>query len=197
VTDPIPSTRATAKALFLDRDGVINVDRDYVHRVEDFAFVDGIFDLCRAAQRDGCTIVVITNQAGVARGKFTEDDLARVTRFMLDTFAREGVTIAQVYCCVFHPEAPLERYRADSFDRKPNPGMLLRARDELAIDLAASALIGDRLTDIEAGRRAGVGRLCFLQGVTRDVDVRADDPALTGVIVVRSLAEAAARLNLR
>lgn len=190
-----PST--TPKALFLDRDGVINVDRDYVSRIEEFEFVDGIFDLCRAAQRDGYTLVVITNQAGIARGYFTEADLATLTRWMIDAFARERVTIAKVYACIYHPEAPIERYRVDSFDRKPNPGMLLRARDELSIDLASSALIGDRLTDIEAGRRAGVGRLCYLQGTMRDVGLPGDDPALDGVIVCRSLADAAARLNFR
>jgi D-glycero-D-manno-heptose 1,7-bisphosphate phosphatase len=185
------------KALFLDRDGVINVDRDYVYRIEDFEFIDGIFDLCRAARGQGFELVVITNQAGIARGYFTEDDFAHVTRWMIDAFAREQVTIAKVYNCPFHPDAPIARYRADSFDRKPNPGMLLRAREELSLDLASSVLIGDRLTDIEAGRRAGVGRLCYVQGTMRDVGVLIDDPALDGVVICRSLDEASTRLNFR
>jgi D-glycero-D-manno-heptose 1,7-bisphosphate phosphatase len=194
----VTQTTQTAKALFLDRDGVINVDHDYVYRVEDFEFVDGIFDLCRAAQRQGFELVVITNQAGIARGYFSEAEFAHLTRWMIDAFAREQVRIAKVYNCPYHPEATVERYRVDSFDRKPNPGMLLRAREELSLDLASSTLIGDRLTDIEAGRRAGVGRLCYLQGTTmRDVGLAEDDPALAGVIVCGSLAEASARLNFR
>jgi D-glycero-D-manno-heptose 1,7-bisphosphate phosphatase len=152
----------TRKALFLDRDGVVNVERDYVHKADDFTFVDGIFDLCRAAARDGFEIVVITNQSGIGRGLYTEEDFAHVTSWMIEKFASEGIAIAKVYHCPYHPEAAIERYRCESFDRKPNPGMLLRARDELALDLTRSILIGDRLTDIEAGRRAGVPSLWLL-----------------------------------
>jgi D-glycero-D-manno-heptose 1,7-bisphosphate phosphatase len=183
-------TTADSKAVFLDRDGIINVEHDYVHRIEDFTFLDGIFDFCRTAARKRFQLVVATNQAGIARGYYTEEDFERLTSWMIDAFAREGITMAKVYGCPFHPDASIERYRADSFDRKPNPGMLLRARDELSLDLAASVLVGDRLTDIEAGRRAGVGRLCLLASPRADLN----DPSLRDVLVCRSLDEAAARL---
>jgi D-glycero-D-manno-heptose 1,7-bisphosphate phosphatase len=184
----------THKALFLDRDGIVNVERDYVHKAEDFTFVDGIFDLCRAAQRDGCQLVIITNQAGIGRGLYTENDFAIVTAWMTAAFADQGVTLAKVYYCPFHPEATIDRYRRDHDDRKPRPGMILRARDELDLDLSQSLLIGDRLTDIEAGRRAGIPRLCLMPHKSAEAAVAAHDDSLRGVIVVRSLPEARAAL---
>lgn len=146
------------RALFLDRDGVVNEDRGYVHRREDFVFMDGIFDLCRLALAHGHEIFIITNQAGIARGYYTEDDFHELTRWMLTVFANEGAPIRKVYYCPYHPTAGIGRYRVDAECRKPRPGMILAARDEFGLDLAASTLIGDRETDIEAGTRAGVGR---------------------------------------
>jgi D-glycero-D-manno-heptose 1,7-bisphosphate phosphatase len=144
------------KALFLDRDGVINVDRNYVFRIEDFEFVPGIFELCRAAQDTGLVTIVITNQAGIARGYYSEDDFRRITSWMLDQFRLRGILIGHVYHCPFHPTAGIGEYRRESFDRKPNPGMILKARDDFALDLASSVLIGDKDSDLEAGRAAGV-----------------------------------------
>jgi D-glycero-D-manno-heptose 1,7-bisphosphate phosphatase len=178
------------RALFLDRDGVINVDRHYVHRVEDFEFVPGIFDLCAHAQAAGYRLVVVTNQAGIARGYYTEADFQSLTRWMLDTFARRSVVIDRVYHCPHHPTAGLGAYRRESFDRKPNPGMLLRARDELGLDLARSAFVGDKESDMEAGRRAGVGRLIKLADASDAAVPPADD-----VTIVTSLEAAAALLG--
>jgi D-glycero-D-manno-heptose 1,7-bisphosphate phosphatase len=154
-----PSRR---KALFLDRDGVINVDRHYVHRVEYFAFLPGIFDLCAAAMERGYLIVVVTNQAGIGRGYYTEADFERLTEWMAGTFRHRGVAIARVYHCPYHPTAGVGEYRRDSFDRKPHPGMLQRARDDLNLDLTGSVLIGDKDSDMAAGLAAGVGRLVKL-----------------------------------
>jgi D-glycero-D-manno-heptose 1,7-bisphosphate phosphatase len=150
------------KALFLDRDGVINVDRHHVHRIEDFEFLPGIFELCAAAVERGYMLVVVTNQAGIGRGYYTEADFQRLTAWMLDAFRQRGITIARVYHCPYHPTAGIGEYRRESFDRKPNPGMLLKARDELSLDLAGSVLIGDKDSDMAAGRAAGVGRLIKL-----------------------------------
>jgi D-glycero-D-manno-heptose 1,7-bisphosphate phosphatase len=178
------------RALFLDRDGVINVDRHYVHRVEDFEFESGIFELCAHAQAAGYRLVVVTNQAGIARGYYTEADFQSLTQWMLDTFARRGIVIDRVYHCPYHPTAGLGDYRRESFDRKPNPGMLLRARDELGLDLARSAFVGDKESDMEAGRRAGVGRLIKLADASEAAVPLADD-----VTIVTSLAAAAALLG--
>jgi len=144
-------------ALFLDRDGVINVDRAYVHRVEDFEFIDGIFDLCREAKLRDYLIFVVTNQAGIARGYYTEGDFQRLTQWMCDQFVAAGAFIDKVYFCPFHAEHGVGKYRIDSPLRKPAPGMILQAAHEYDVDLSRSVLVGDMDTDIEAGVAAGVG----------------------------------------
>ena len=148
---------AARKALFLDRDGVINVEKNYVHRIADFEFMPGIFDLCTQAQALGYCLVVITNQAGIARGYYSEADYQRLTEWMLGEFRAHGITIDRVYHCPYHPTEGVGAYRRDSFHRKPNPGMILDARDALGLDLSCSVLVGDKDSDIEAGRAAGVG----------------------------------------
>lgn len=168
-------------ALFLDRDGVINVEKNYVHRIEDFEFLDGIFDLCRAAAERNMPIVVVTNQAGIGRGYYSEAQFLTLTDWMQARFEEERAPVAAVYCCPYHPEHGLGAYRKESFDRKPNPGMLLRARDELGLDLGRSILIGDKSSDIAAAKAAGVG-LTVLLGA--DVENAAPDR------VVASLKEA-------
>lgn len=168
---------AQHKAVFLDRDGVINEDRGYVGRVEDFCFIEGVFEACRALNRQGFKLIVATNQSGIGRGYFTERDFQTLNRWMLDRFDEAGVCISGVYYCPDHPEHGVGRYRRDSPYRKPNPQMLLDAALEHDIDLTGSWLVGDKLSDIQAGRTAGVGR-CFL--IT-------DDPAPAGVAGYPSL----------
>ena len=144
-------------ALFLDRDGVINVDRAYVYRPEDFEFIDGIFDLCRRARQQDYLIFVITNQAGIARGLYTEDDFLSLTQWMCEAFASAGAAIDKVYFCPFHAEHGIGKYKLDSPFRKPAPGMILQAAQEFNVDLARSVLVGDMETDIQAGVAAGIG----------------------------------------
>ena len=153
---------AQKRALFLDRDGVINLDREYVYRRADFTFQQGIFELCRAAQELGYLLIVVTNQAGIARGYYTEADFAELTSWMTGEFAARELRIARVYYCPFHPTDGIGVYRQDSPDRKPKPGMLYRARTDFDLALAASVLIGDRASDIEAARAAGVGTRIWL-----------------------------------
>jgi len=144
-------------ALFLDRDGVVNVERHYVYRIEDFDFVEGIFDLCRCAAQRGLPIVIVTNQAGIGRGLYSEKQFNTLTTWMCQRFKQEGITVTAVYHCPYHPEHGVGHYRRESPDRKPSPGMLLRARDDWDIDLARSVMVGDRLTDMFAAQAAGVG----------------------------------------
>ena len=144
------------KAIFLDRDGVINVEKNYVHRVEDFEFIKGIFELCALVQRLNFRIIIITNQAGIGRGYYTIDDFDRLTKWMLAQFKARGICIAKVYYCPYHPTSGVGEYRKDSFERKPNPGMILDAKREFDLDLSKSILIVDKDSDIEAGRAAGV-----------------------------------------
>jgi len=144
-------------ALFLDRDGVINVDRHYVWRIEDFEFMPGIFELVEAAVQGGLLPIVVTNQAGIGRGYYAEEDFRRLDDWMHAQFRERGAAIARTYHCPYHPTEGIGRYRRASFDRKPNPGMILRAKVDFDLDLAQSVLIGDKVSDIDAGRRAGVG----------------------------------------
>ncbi len=156
------SMSASHRALFLDRDGVINEEKNYVFRVEDFEFIPGIFELCAAAQRLGFKLVVITNQAGIGRGYYTEADYHHLNEWMLEQFRANGIVIDRVYHCPYHPTAGIGAYRRQSFDRKPNPGMILKARDDFDLDLSQCVLIGDKDSDIEAGRAAGAGYLVKL-----------------------------------
>ncbi len=144
-------------ALFLDRDGVINIDHGYVYKKENFEFIEGIFELCRTAKRLGYLIFVITNQAGIGRGYYTEQDFLNLTDWMCGVFNENGVFIDKVYFCPSHPEHGLGRYKIDSPYRKPGPGMFLQAAEEFGIDLIRTVLVGDKETDMQAGIAAGVG----------------------------------------
>ena len=180
------------RALFLDRDGVINVNHGYVHRREDFEFLPGIFDLVRSARQRGLLPVVVTNQAGIARGYYDEAAFHALTDWMRQRFADEGAPLERVYFCPYHPTAGIGRYRAESADRKPAPGMLLRARDELGLDLPGSVLLGDKTSDILAGRAAGVGHNLLLRAAA-DPEDPAAPPADT--VVVASLDDARAHIE--
>lgn len=150
-------------ALFLDRDGVINVDHGYVHREADFEFVDSIFPLVAAANGAGYAVIVVTNQAGIGRGYYSEADFHALTEWMCARFLANGASIDAVYFCPDHPQHGIGRFKRQSDCRKPAPGMLLQAERDHTLDLARSVLIGDKPSDIEAGRRAGVGTLLYLR----------------------------------
>jgi len=145
------------RALFLDRDGVININHGYVNRQEDFNFIEGIFDVARAAASQRLQLVVITNQAGIARGFYSEQQFHELTQWMCDQFLLQGAPIAKVYYSPFHPTEGIGKYKNDDLSRKPHPGMILQAQRELNLDLERSILIGDKASDIQAGISAGVG----------------------------------------
>lgn len=149
-------------ALFLDRDGIVNEEVHFCHRIEDLRFRDGIFDLVRAAHAAGRLVVVVTNQSGLARGLFDEDAYYKLTNYMKARFAREGSPLTDVLHCPYHPEAVVARYRMDHPWRKPRPGMLLEAAERHGVDLARSALIGDRPSDIAAAAAARLAAACLV-----------------------------------
>jgi D-glycero-D-manno-heptose 1,7-bisphosphate phosphatase len=162
----------TQRALFLDRDGVINVDTGYAHRPDQIQFVDGIFDLVAAATRLGYRVFVITNQAGIGRGYYTEQAFLALTDWIASRFAEAGGSIDGTYFCPHHPEHGIGVYRQSCDCRKPAPGMLLQAAREHGIDLARSVFVGDKQSDMDAGRRAGVGTLLYVgnePGYTPDI----------------------------
>lgn len=144
-------------ALFLDRDGVININHGYVHRREDFDFMDGIFNIARHAYELKYKLVVITNQAGIGRGYYSEEEFHCLTHWMCRNFSAAGTPIDRVYFSPYHPTAGIGKYLKDDYSRKPQPGMILLAQKELALDLSRSVLIGDNASDIHAGISAGIG----------------------------------------
>ena len=148
---------AQPRALFLDRDGVININHGYVHSFDNFDFIDGIFELVRTAHANNLKVVVITNQAGIGRGFYSEQQFDQLTSWMCKEFMKQGAPIDKVYFSPFHPTEGLGKYKKDDFSRKPNPGMILQAQQELGLDLENSILIGDKGSDIEAGIAAGLG----------------------------------------
>ena len=140
------------KALFLDRDGVVNVEKNYLHKIEEFELVEGIVEVCRAYQESGYLIIIVTNQSGISRGYYTEDDFAILSEWMVEHFKTLGITITHIYHCPHH----------ESIDgvcecRKPEPGMFISAQKKYDLDMAMSVMIGDNERDIEAAQRAGVG----------------------------------------
>ena len=140
------------KALFLDRDGTINVDYGYTYEIEKFKFVDGIVDLCKKAQQNNYKIFVITNQSGVERGYYTIEQMNAFNSHMVSMFEKEGVAITDVYCCPY----------LDHEDRKPKPGMFLKAQNRYNIDMTNSIAIGDKERDVESAFNAGVNNLYLL-----------------------------------
>ncbi|NQV13929.1 HAD family hydrolase [bacterium] len=151
------------KALFLDRDGVVNVERNYTIQIEDFQFIEGIHALCSEFQERGYLIFVITNQAGIARGYYTEAEFQQLTDWMLEAFESNGIHIEKVYHCPHHPD-----FGGDCECRKPNPGMILQAKFDYNLDLAKSILIGDKESDLQAGRNAGIGQNILFNGTKID-----------------------------
>ena len=150
------------RALFLDRDGVINEDYGYVFRIEDFKFIDGIFQLVAAAKKSGYLVIIVTNQSGIGRGYYSENDFINLTTWMKKQFYINGGYIDQVYHCPFHPKYGIGIYRQNSCWRKPEPGMILQAKKDFNIDLEKSILIGDKLTDMQAGKESMIGTLLLL-----------------------------------
>ena len=150
------------RALFLDRDGVINEEVNYAHRPDQIVFVEGIFDLCRAAQNLGYFLIVVTNQAGIGRGYYTEAQFHHLTQWIDHHFKDRGILLHETYFCPDHPDHGLGPYKKESFDRKPHPGMLMKGIEKYGLSPAVSLMIGDRETDMQAARAACIGTKLLL-----------------------------------
>lgn len=144
------------RAAFLDRDGVINLDRGYVYRREDFSFVPGVLEGARGLHKLGFALVVITNQSGIGRGLYDISAFEKLTAWMKGEFLAAGAPLAGVYYCPHHPTEAIGGYRRECECRKPAPGLLLDAARNLDVELGASALFGDKETDLLAARAAGI-----------------------------------------
>ena len=138
------------RALFLDRDGIVNIEKNYVHQIKDFEFIPEVFETINLFQKHHFLIFIITNQAGIARGYYSESQYQTLTRWMLEQFTEKNISISRVYHCPHHPNENCQC-------RKPKPGMILQAQKEFNLNLKESYLIGDKESDIEAGIHAGIG----------------------------------------
>jgi len=146
----------STKAIFLDRDGVINEEVGYLHKIKDFKFIHGVFDSCNHFLSLGYQIVIVTNQSGIARGIYQKDDFHTVNKWMLKRFLQEGVNILDVLFCPHGPEN-------NCFCRKPKPGLFLNAKAKYNIDMKKSWMIGDKETDIKAANNAGINQTIIVR----------------------------------
>ena len=180
------------RAVFLDRDGVINVDHGYVSSWDQFEFLPGVPEALWQLQSAGYVLVVVSNQSGIGRGLYSEADLAalnrRVHRYLLD---ERGIEIAQFYHCPHHPTEALLKWRQPCHCRKPAPGMIEQACAELHIDPSNSLMVGDKVSDMEAGQAAGVGRLFRVASVATAQTASSSDNAKGGVVLVEGLPDVA------
>lgn len=159
------------KAVFLDRDGVLNVDKSYLSRIEDFEWIEGAKEALAMLTQQGYAIIVVTNQSGVARGFYTEDDVRHLHDWMCQEARLAGGIITAVYYCPYLEKAPVKAYDRKSDWRKPAPGMVLQAMKDYDIDASQSFMIGDMPRDVECGERAGISGYLF-QGGRLDEFVR-------------------------
>jgi D-glycero-D-manno-heptose 1,7-bisphosphate phosphatase len=149
-------------ALFLDRDGVINVDVGHAHRIDQIKFVDGIFELVASATAKGYFVAIVTNQAGIAKGLYTEDVFNTLSQWMLSEFVKHGGNISHVAFCPHHEQAVVPALKVTCVCRKPAPGMIVSTVEKFGLDIGKSILVGDHMSDLIAGAAAGIHMLYLL-----------------------------------
>jgi len=157
------------RAIFLDRDGTINIDKKYLHKIQDFEFLPGVVDALKQAQEKGYHLIVVTNQSGIARGYYTEQDFLTLNDWMLDELAKRKVHIDRVYYCPHHPNGVIEKYRVKCNCRKPGIELFMKAARDFNLDLDSCFAVGDRIRDLcicESTDAAG-----FLIGENEDKDL--------------------------
>ncbi len=170
----------SSPAAFIDRDGVINVEHGYVHRIEDFELIDGVPEGLKLLADAGYRLVVVTNQSGIARGRYTVADMDRLHAHMRAVLAGQGVELAGIYHCPHLPDASVPEYAIECDCRKPAPGMLLQAARELDLDLTRSVMVGDKSSDMQAGHAAGVSfKVLVRSGHAFDAAAEATADAVT------------------
>ena len=178
--------------MFLDRDGVINEDTGFVSTQKDFIFKKGIINFLKKAQDvHKYKFIIVTNQSGIGRGYFQEQDFKKLMVWLKSILFDKGIEILDVFYCPYHPDFGLGKYKKNSIDRKPAPGMIIKAAKKYNIDLNESVLIGDKLTDVEAAKNANIGKIFLL--VSNKVDyVDMEDDSL---IVVDDLKKILSKLK--
>ncbi|MGL4671900.1 D-glycero-beta-D-manno-heptose 1,7-bisphosphate 7-phosphatase [Cetobacterium sp.] len=158
------------KVIFLDRDGTINVEKSYLHKWEDFEFEKNVIDGLKELKKMGYEFIVVTNQSGIARGYYSEDDLKALNNEMVKELKKHDIDILECYYCPHHPEKGLDQYKKNCDCRKPNPGMLLEGIKKYNVDIGNSFMIGDKKSDLEAGKKAGLKSILILTGYGKNIE---------------------------
>lgn len=148
---------ANSKAAFIDRDGVINKDFGYVYRIEDFELIPGVIEALSLLIKNGFLLIIITNQAGLARGYYSYSQLNKLHSYLIKILINSGVNLDAIYFCPHHPNGIVPSLSIECNCRKPAPGLIFRAEKDFNINLNLSVLFGDKMSDIQAGKSAGVG----------------------------------------
>ncbi|MGL4903347.1 MAG: D-glycero-beta-D-manno-heptose 1,7-bisphosphate 7-phosphatase [Cetobacterium sp.] len=158
------------KVIFLDRDGTINVEKSYLHKWEDFEFEKNVIEGLKELKKMGYEFIVVTNQSGIARGYYSEDDLKALNNEMVKELKKHDIDILECYYCPHHPEKGLDQYKKNCDCRKPNPGMLLEGIKKYNVDIENSFMIGDKKSDLEAGKKAGLKSILILTGYGKNIE---------------------------
>lgn len=135
------------KAIFLDRDGTINIEKNYLYKIEEFEFLPGVIEALKIFQNAGYILIIVTNQSGIARGYYDEEDLKRLNKWLMKSLDDKGIQIRSIYYCPHHPKAIIEKYRENCNCRKPKIGMYMSAVADFNISLDESYVIGDKFRD--------------------------------------------------
>lgn len=152
------------KCIFLDRDGNVNVEKEYLHKIEDFEFIEGAKEAIKTFNDLGYLVVVVTNQSGVARGYYDEESVRKLHGYLESEVKKIGGYIDGFYYCPHHPEKGIGNYKLDCSCRKPNPGMFLSAKSDLDIDFSKSIMVGDKISDVKAGLNLGMRSILVRTG---------------------------------
>ena len=152
------------KCIFLDRDGNINIEKEYLHKIEEFEFIKGAKEAIKIFNELGYLVVIVTNQSGVARGYYNEESVKKLHNYLQREVEKIGGHIDGFYYCPHHPKKGIGEYKLDCQCRKPEPGMFLQAKKELDIDFNNSIMVGDKVSDVEAGRKLGMRSILVKTG---------------------------------
>lgn len=182
------------KAVFLDRDGTINVEKHYLHKTEDFEFLPGVIEGLKMLQDAGYLLVIVTNQSGIGRGYYSEEDFLNLNRWMLEKLHSKGVNITKVYYCPHLPDATVEKYRVDCECRKPKLGMYLQAMRDLNIDFGESYAIGDKIRDCAICVRSNCKGFLIADNEKTDVIKNVVEGHYKNVSYAKDLLECAKRI---